>query len=113
MRRWLLWGPLGLLLIGAAYAGITFGLGASRVSETDVINRYATQYLEDRAEAGTGQGATLSDCVAYPGAPEDRGVWLVVSCGPTPYDSARHYEYYVNRFGRLTSAGRPDNRGEI
>ncbi len=61
---------LALLCLAAAW----LGLRAGRVpSETEIIDRYAAQYLE-RA----GAGARATDCVARPHS--DRAVRLVVTC---------------------------------
>jgi hypothetical protein len=105
MPRWLWWAPLGLLTLWAAVHFFRMGWIALRMTETDVINSFATRYLESRHRDGTAAGARATDCVAYPG--EDRGIWLVISCGPTPYDPHRHYEYNVNRFGGLEYGSGP------
>ena len=111
-RHWLIWGPFLLFLSGWAVLGLRHGYLVATTDESAVIARFAEKYLEDRARDGTGEGAAKTDCVAYPAAPEDAPVWLVVSCGPTPYDAARHYEYYVTRTGRLENAGGPKTWGE-
>lgn len=105
-RRWL-WLPLIALVALATVLGLRAGWRYATLTETDVINAYAAHYLADRKQAGTGQGARLTDCVAFPAAPEDRGIWLIVSCGPTPFDPALSYEYAVSRAGRLVEQRGP------
>jgi hypothetical protein len=107
-RNWWLWAPLAVLCALAALLGLRYGIQVASLTETDVINRFADRYLADRAAAGTGAGAARTDCMAYPAAPEDHGIWLIVSCGPTPYDAARQYEYAVSRSGRLVQARGPE-----
>lgn len=99
MPRWIWFLPLGLIVALAALVGWRQGWLVANVTETQVINAYAARYLDDRAAAGTGDGARASDCRARP-SPEV-GVWLVVICGPDPHDPARHYTYHVTRFGGL------------
>lgn len=88
MPRWLWWTPVGALILGFALIGLRWGWIAATITETDVINRYAAQYVET-------QGGALSDCVAYPGLGD---VWLVVRCA-RGQDAV--YAYHVNRLGRL------------
>ncbi|MBW4707892.1 hypothetical protein KX928_08850 [Roseobacter sp. YSTF-M11] len=104
MNRWLWWAPLVLLITGLAVWGFRLGWIAATITETDVITTYAKRYLE-----AAGPGAALSDCVAYPG--RDRGVWLVVRCGPDPSGSGGRYEYHVNRLGGLVASGGLSTRG--
>ncbi|WP_370401805.1 hypothetical protein [Sulfitobacter sp. JB4-11] len=91
MPRWLWWAPFALLtLVGAIYV-FRLGFIAATITETDVINRYAADYV-----AETGSGAALADCHARPGRGEP-GIWIVVVCaGPEGVRS-----YHVNRFGGL------------
>ncbi|MCE0504287.1 hypothetical protein LR948_02880 [Roseivivax sp. GX 12232] len=98
MPRWALFLPFALIVALAGLFGWRQGWLVANVSETEVIAAYAERYLADRRAAGTGPGAP-SDCRARP-APEGAG-WLVVICGSEPHDPARHYTYYVNRFGGL------------
>ena len=97
-QHWLVWAPMSL----------NYGTLAADLTETEVIEDYANRYLMDRTRAGTAEGAALTDCMAYPAAPQDAPVWLVVSCGPTPFDASRQYEYYVNRWGLLKLAAGPE-----
>lgn len=77
--------------------GLRYGWIASRVTETDVITHYAQKYLKDH-----GTGAAMTDCTAQPG----RGLaWIVVRCQPR--DVTGHYEYRVNRIGKLIGATGP------
>lgn len=104
MRLW--WVPLGAFVLFWAFLGLRWGWIAVKTTETDVIETYASRYLTDRERDGTGTDARITDCVAYPG--ETPGIWIVVSCGPTPLDLTRHYEYYVNRLGGLEWFGGPE-----
>lgn len=97
MPRWLWFMPLAALTLALAVWGFRIGYISAHLTETEAINHYAERYLQDRARAGTGQGARKSDCVAYPG--QTRGVWIIVDCGPVQTDPARRYVYQVNRFG--------------
>lgn len=103
--RWIWFIPLSALVLWTAWLGIRWGIIAASITESDVIDAYAQRYLEDRARDGSRVGASLSDCVAYPG--EEKGTWLVISCGPSPYDASLHYEYYVDRLGQLRYSGGP------
>lgn len=60
------------------------------MTETDVIEHYAAEYVADGPE-----GAKLTDCVAVPGEVEP--VWIVVHCGEG--EAARQYP--ADRRGRL------------
>ncbi|SPF80565.1 hypothetical protein [Pseudoprimorskyibacter insulae] len=111
MPPWVKWIPLAVLTLWVSLHFLRLGWIAANLSETDVIDIYANQYLEDRRRDGTGEGAQKSDCLAYPG--EIRGIWFVVACGPKPFDAARHYEYHVNRFGALQFSGGPNLAPEI
>ncbi|MFZ5963877.1 hypothetical protein ACOXXX_13065 [Thalassococcus sp. BH17M4-6] len=97
MPRWVWFVPVGLLVALAGVLGWRHGWVVANVTETQVIDAYAERYLADRARDGTGEGARRSDCRAQP----SERAWLVVVCGPTPHDAARHYTYYVARDGRL------------
>ena len=108
MPRWALFLPFALMVALAALFGWRQGWLVANVTETQVIEAYAERYLAARAAAGTGADAARSDCRARP----DPGgaSWLVVVCGPEPYDPARHYTYYVNRFGGLDRVVGPEDR---
>ena len=85
MRRDVL--ALGAVLcLMAAVLGTLWGRqAASPPSETEVINRWAADYV-----AEVGAGAELTDCVATPGRAE--GVWLIIRCTPAKEDlGARVY----------------------
>ena len=99
MRSYVLWwAPFGVFLVFWAVIGFRYGSKAVGTTETEVINRYAAQYLED-----AGEGAMLTDCMAYPGT--ELGIWLVISCAPPLREMA--FEYNVNRVGRLVYFDRP------
>ena len=95
MPRWLWWAPLGILVLTFALIGLRIGWIAATMTETDVINRFAAQYIAE--QGGT---AALSDCVAYP-ADDQPGIWLVVRCTPQGGLEPSAYLYHVNRFGGL------------
>ncbi len=97
MPRWMLFLPMGLLVALAALFGWRHGWVVANVTETQVIDAYATRYLQDRERDGTAATAERRDCRARP---SDRA-WIVVICGPEPHDSALSYTYYVGRDGRL------------
>lgn len=83
--------PLVLLGLCLGVIGLRFGWQAAKITETDVINRYAAHYVDQT-------GGDLTDCAASP-AVEMAGVWLIVRCAsPDLGTSAR---YLVNRFGSL------------
>ncbi|MEM1352227.1 MAG: hypothetical protein AAGF27_07770 [Pseudomonadota bacterium] len=109
MPRWVWFLPLGLITVILGLWGFRLGWIYATITETDVIETYAQRYLQNRAGDGTAAGASSTDCVAYPGA--DRGIWIVVSCGPAPRDLSRHYEYHVNRLGGLEFRGGPRTWG--
>ncbi|MEM9576056.1 MAG: hypothetical protein AAF999_03475 [Pseudomonadota bacterium] len=109
MPRWLWWTPIAALTCLAAVWGFRLGWIMITTTETDVIEIYAQKYLEDRARDGTAEGAILADCVAYPG--DTPGIWIIVSCGPDPFDASLHYEYSVNRFGGLEYSAGPWQQG--
>ncbi len=111
MPRWLWWTPIALFAAFTAVIGLRFGYATATATETDVINRYAQQYLQDRARAGTAEGAALTDCMAYPG--DEPQIWLRVVCGPYPADKSGSYEYAVDRLGRLVRARVPGSGGLI
>ena len=90
MPRWLWWTPFGLLILGFALIGLRSGWMAARMTETDVINHYAADYV-----ANGPAGAALSDCVAVPGAVAP--IWIVIRCG----QGEMMRQYPVDRQGRL------------
>lgn len=92
LLRILWWAPFAVFVFFWATVGFRYGVKVLETTETEVINRYATQYLVD-----AGEGAALTDCVAYPST--DLGIWLVVSCA-APLRAAS-FDYYVNRIGGL------------
>ncbi|MGP6085543.1 hypothetical protein [Antarctobacter jejuensis] len=108
MPRWLWWMPLVGIVTLMALHFFRLGWIAANLTETDVIEAYAQQYLKDRARDGTAEGARRSDCVAYPG--EDAGIWLHVLCGP-PGDPSRQYEYEVDRLGQFVRGLSPHSNG--
>lgn len=99
MPRWLFFAPLAALVMAVAALGLRQGYVRATLTETDVINRYAAQYLQE-----AGPGAALTDCLARPG--QRAGVWLVVIC--TAPAQAGSYAYYVNRLGALEFRAGPE-----
>lgn len=89
--RWLWFLPLAMATVLGGLWAFRLGWVAATITETDVINAFAQQYLETE-----GPPAKPTDCVARPGATP--GVWIIVTC-----QSARgmRYDYAVNRFGTL------------
>ncbi|WP_146588939.1 hypothetical protein [Puniceibacterium confluentis] len=108
MPRWTWWLPVALIVALSALFGWRHGWVAANVTETQVIDAYATRYLQDRARDGSGAGARRSDCRARPSA----RAWLVVICGPEPQNKALSYTYYVARDGRLRMVVGPDDAAE-
>ncbi len=109
MPRWLWFAPLAVITVLGGVWAFRLGWIAAHTTETDVINFYAQRYLEDRARDGIPGGASLSDCVAFPGAA--RGIWLHIVCGPSPTDRSRQYEYEVNRLGQYVRGWSPHSEG--
>jgi hypothetical protein len=91
MPRWVF--VLPLLAVVAAGTGLALLLGwrAATTTETDVIEKVASQYLAD-----AGATAQRTDCSARPAVSE--GLWLVVTCMPAP---GRGVDYFVDRYGRI------------
>ncbi|MFK7765104.1 MAG: hypothetical protein AB8B62_17710 [Roseobacter sp.] len=109
MPRWLWWTPLVVVTLACALFWFRMGWIAAFTTETEVINTYAARYLENRKRDGTAEGAKPTDCAAYPG--QAPGIWLVIRCGPTPFDPTRHYEYHVNRLGNFEYGWNPHSEG--
>lgn len=84
---------LALLLLAAGAAGLSYRRAQLQVSETEIIERYAAQYLTDNPSGA------LTDCRAQAG--QGLGERMIVICGPAPFDATRHYEYHVGPFGGL------------
>ncbi|MGB1035498.1 MAG: hypothetical protein ACPG7W_03725 [Paracoccaceae bacterium] len=72
--RALVWAPVVALAFGAGALGLMQGARAMALTEGDVIERVAAQYLR-----AAGPDARRTDCVAVPGQAPD--VWIVVRCG--------------------------------
>ena len=98
--RWWLWLPVVALTLAVGVYALRLGWVAATITETDVIERYAAVYVGET-------GAARTDCRAVPG--QGGAVWLVVICGPVPFDPARHYEYHANRLGGLVFQGGPSS----
>lgn len=78
---------------------------AAFTTETDVINRYATLYVEHQQRAGNARTARTTDCLAFPG--KSPGIWLVIRCRPSSAQYGAALEYHVNRLGGLEYFGNP------
>ena len=109
MPRWLWWMPLVGIVTLMALHFFRLGWIAANLTETEVIEVYAQRYLADRARDGTGDGARISDCFAYPGGAP--GIWLHIVCGPHG-DPSRRYEYEVDRLGQFVRGGSPNSQGD-
>lgn len=93
----LIWlAPLAMLMCLIGLLGLEMGQSVAGLSETDVIEAMSRRYQSEVP------GGTSRDCVARPGIGR---AWVVVSCGPEPFDAARHRSYVVDRLGRLVNAG--------
>ncbi|MEO0486093.1 MAG: hypothetical protein AAF092_09285 [Pseudomonadota bacterium] len=99
--RWLYFAPFGVLVLIAGYTGLKLRLERDAVTETAVIDYYASEYLADHA-ASLGDGAAVTDCVGVPG--EVGQVWIEVRCTPPGGEEA--FLYGVNRGGGLVYAAR-------
>ncbi|MCH2095225.1 MAG: hypothetical protein MK160_08945, partial [Rhodobacteraceae bacterium] len=91
-QKLLFWTPFAVLTLAAAMFGFQYGWIVWHSTETDVINRFAASYVAQT-------GAPATDCRALPG--ENEHIWLVVICGPVPFNPTQQYEYHVNRLGAL------------
>ena len=98
MPRWMLFVPVVALVAAVAGVGLMLGGRVVGTTETETIERFAARYL---AEAGT--GAARSDCTARPA--QSKGLWLVVACD---LRGGARYEYFVDAYGRLADANRPE-----
>ena len=99
LTRWLWWAPLAVLIAGAGLVGLRLGFFAQTVTETDVINTYAADYVERTAPQGR-----LTDCFARP-ATGVAGAWLIISCR-APQGGWDGYDYIANRLGGLEQTRR-------
>lgn len=101
MSTRLIWfAPLILLTGLLAVYGFRLGWIAANITETDVIEARAAEYL-----ASANGDARPSDCVAFPS--QDRGIWIIVRCGGGRDAAITVYEYHVNRFGGVEYSGAP------
>ena len=91
---------IALLCLLGLLAAALYQRATLQVTETQIIETYASQYLEQ-----AGQGAKLTDCRAVPG--QSAATRMVVICGPEPFDAARHYEYHVGPLGGLITKHGP------
>lgn len=101
MPRWMWFAPFGILVLIAAYTGLKLSIERNAVTESAVIEYYASQYLSDHADL-IGTEAQVTDCLGVPG---DTGqVWIEVRCTPAGGEPA--FLYGVNRGGALLYAAR-------
>ena len=89
-----------LLSLLALLAALLYQRAVLMLTETDIIEAYAYQYLTD-----AGEGAQRTDCRAKPGG--NSATRMVVICGPEPFDASRHYEYHVGPLGGLIKENGP------
>ncbi|WP_299301760.1 hypothetical protein [uncultured Litoreibacter sp.] len=85
---------IALMALFALLAALQYQRAALQITETQIIETYASQYL-----ATAPKGAKLTDCKAKPG-PQSH-IRMVVICGPARFDADRHYEYHVGPLGGL------------
>lgn len=90
MPRWLLWTPVMAFTVAMAVLGLRAGWHVSALTESDVINRAAQDYVEG------GQGRQMIDCVAMPAS--QRKIWLIVTCTAT---NGSIETYHATRFGKV------------
>ena len=105
MPRWMWFVPIGMIALVVGYTGLKIGIERASVTESDVINHYAAQYLNDHARL-IGAGAALTDCAGVPG--EVAQVWIEVQCVPPGGEPA--FLYGAARSGRQVYAARADER---
>lgn len=91
-RRALVFLPFAVLVLIAALLAFRAGYWQANLTETDVINTYASKYLHDT-------GGRIEDCSATPGTGE---VWLTVTCQPV---NGAPVIYPVNKRGALLPLG--------
>jgi hypothetical protein len=97
----LIWfAPLILLTGLFALYGFRLGWIAANLTETDVIEARAVDYV-----TSAGPEAKPSDCQAWPG--KHLGIWVIVRCGGASDAASKVYEYHVNRFGGVEYSGAP------
>lgn len=90
---------VGLAALIAAAAGLYYQRAALEVTETQIIDRYAAQYM-DANPAGQ-----LTHCRARAG--QGGGVRMIVICGPEPFQASQHYEYHIGPLGGLITQHGP------
>ncbi len=101
MPRWLLWTPIAALTVATAFFGVRAGWHVSDLTESDVINRAAANYLQGGAER------QATDCAAKPS--EQKGVWLIVTCS----SSKGAFEVYeASRYGKVRLGAAPLSKPE-
>lgn len=73
MKPWMLFAPFGLLVILAGYFGWQMG---KPMSETEIINFYAAQFVEET-------GGAVTECSAAPSDVENAR--MAITCGSITY----------------------------
>ena len=101
MPRWLLWMPIAALTVATAVFGLRAGWHVSALTESDVINRAAEDYLSGDVTR------QATDCAAQPS--DARGVWLVVICKPLVGEPEI---YQASRFGKVQLGAVPSAQPE-
>lgn len=87
MKRWMYFIPVATLVVFAGFLGLRNG---DVPGETEIINRYAADYLSTAPE-----GAELTDCVATPHP--DEAIRMVIIC---THESGLITTYYVGPRGQ-------------
>ncbi|MEM6891963.1 MAG: hypothetical protein AAF636_28190 [Pseudomonadota bacterium] len=93
MPKWMWFAPLGVLVTALGAWAFRLGWIAATISETDVIQAAASQYL-----VSAGPLARATDCAARPG--QVPNVWIVVTCK----GAAGQFDYAINRLGRFVQS---------
>ncbi len=85
-----------VLCVVAALLGLRAGWRYATITETEVIDAAAADYLAHAAAEG--HEVSVTDCAARPGQGK---VWVIVLCVPQSDTDARRTEYYISRWGRM------------
>ncbi len=103
--RLLYWAPLALLVAAVGLWALRAGFMTARLTETDVIDHYATLYVDQSGIAG----AARTDCHAVPG--QVRGVWIMLLCARPAAQENERITYLIDRRGGLVDLPEPAQDG--